>query len=192
MIRVTVTVAGLTLFSIALGFAPSVVADPGSGQYVRTQSGAVRCLVMATDQGHGGEPGVACEHGHGFTQAPMSQDGIPMDLAVVHSSGTFNWMDGNIGGGGTPQNDLVLNYGQTYHIPRLDDPAEQRRHPLHQRRHRTRHVCEHRERLIVLGRGLRDSSTHRHMNTTPTSSHPSEQNGDVNGKSRLRSWRDGG
>jgi hypothetical protein len=23
--------------------------------------------------------------------------------------------DGNIGEGGTPQNDLVLNYGQTYH-----------------------------------------------------------------------------
>ena len=28
----------------------------------------------------------------------------------------FNWKDGNIGGGGMPQNDMVLNYGQTYQI----------------------------------------------------------------------------
>ncbi len=38
------------------------------------------------------------------------------DLAVVHASGEFHWADGNIGGGGTPQNDVVLNYGQTYQM----------------------------------------------------------------------------
>ena len=32
------------------------------------------------------------------------------------ASGVFKWNDGNIGGGGTPQNDLVLSYGQTYHL----------------------------------------------------------------------------
>lgn len=116
MIRVTATAAGLTLSSIACVFAPLVIADPGSAQYVRTQSGAVRCLVMASDQRHGGAPGVACEHGPGFPQAPMSRDGTHLDLAVIHASGDFNWDDGNIGGGGTPQNDLVLNYGQTYHL----------------------------------------------------------------------------
>ncbi len=46
----------------------------------------------------------------------MSRDGTHLDLAVIHASGDFNWDDGNIGGGGTPQNDLVLNYGQTYHL----------------------------------------------------------------------------
>jgi hypothetical protein len=75
----------------------------------------VRCLVMVNDQGHGGGPAVACEHGPGFPQAPMSQYGSHLDLAVIHASGAFNWDDGNIGGGGTPQNDVVLTYGQTYH-----------------------------------------------------------------------------
>ena len=42
--------------------------------------------------------------------------GIHFDLAEVTSSGAFNWKDGNIGGGGMPQNDMVLNYGQTYQI----------------------------------------------------------------------------
>ncbi|MCV7401302.1 hypothetical protein H7K24_14185 [Mycobacterium fragae] len=37
-------------------------------------------------------------------------------MAELTASGAFHWNDGNIGGGGTPQNDLVLNYGQTYHI----------------------------------------------------------------------------
>ena len=46
----------------------------------------------------------------------MSQYGTHLDLALVHASGAFNWMDGNIGGGGTRQNDLVLNYGQAYHL----------------------------------------------------------------------------
>lgn len=101
-------------FVLIGGRAPSALADPG--QYVRTQSGQVRCLVMVNDQGHGGGPAVACEHGPGFPQAPISQYGNHFDLAVSHASGAFNWDDGNIGGGGAPQNDLVLNYGQTYHV----------------------------------------------------------------------------
>ncbi len=39
---------------------PLAHADSGS-QYVRTESGRVRCLVMANDQGQG--PAVACEAG---------------------------------------------------------------------------------------------------------------------------------
>jgi hypothetical protein len=71
----------------------------------------------ANDQGQGGGgPGVACEHGPGFPQAPMASSGLHLDPAVVHASGAFNWDDGNIGGGGEPQNDLVLNYGHTYYI----------------------------------------------------------------------------
>ncbi len=87
-----------------------------AGQYTRTQSGAVRCLVMSNDQGHGGGPAVACEHGPGFPQAPMSQYGNHFDIAVIQASGNFRWEDGNIGGGGAPQNDLVLSYGQTFDI----------------------------------------------------------------------------
>lgn len=73
----------------------------------------VRCLVMANDQGHGGGPAVACEHGPGFPQAPVSQYGSHFDLAVIHASGAFNWDDGNIGGGGTPQNDVLLTRSPT-------------------------------------------------------------------------------
>jgi hypothetical protein len=129
---------GLTIFVLLAGVVPCAGADP-SGQYVRTESGRVRCLVMANDHGQG--PGVACEAGGLPVDAPPDQAGFPQaptnppancppppgtylrcvppmhwDLAVVHASGAFNWADGNIGGGGTPQNDLVLNYGQTYHI----------------------------------------------------------------------------
>src|SRR5947209_4209277 len=95
--------------------APAPLADSWH-RLALVQSGQVRCLVMANDQGHGGGPAVACEHGPGFPQAPASRSGTHLDLAVIHASGAFNWDDGDVGGGGTPQNDLVLNYGQSYNI----------------------------------------------------------------------------
>jgi hypothetical protein len=98
----------------ALIAAPQAAAA-GSAQYVRTESGKVRCLVTANDQGHGGGPAVVCEPS-GFAQAPMGSWGTPDDLAAIHANGTFNWNDGNIGGGGEPQNDVVLNYGQSYQM----------------------------------------------------------------------------
>ena len=113
MLRCMATTAGLAALASALCLSPLAHAD---SQYTRTQSGAVRCLVMSNDQGHGGGPAVACEHGPGFPQAPISQSGTHFDIAVVQTSGAFRWEDGNIGGGGTPQNDLVLSYGQTFHI----------------------------------------------------------------------------
>jgi hypothetical protein len=112
MIRPTVATAGFAALATSLWLAP--VAHAGV-QYVRTQSGAVRCLVLSNDEGHGGGPAVACEHGPGFPQAPVSQYGNRFDIAKVDASGNFRWEDGNIGGGGTPQNDLVLSYGQTVH-----------------------------------------------------------------------------
>ncbi|WP_156670011.1 hypothetical protein [Mycobacterium sp. E3305] len=104
----------------ALSIAGVPAAD--ASQYVRTESGRVRCII--------GPDKVACEasgpNSTGFPQAPMSltesqcrnpcPGGIHYDLAEVTASGTFRWMDGNIGGGGTPQNDMVLAYGQTYDI----------------------------------------------------------------------------
>ena len=110
---ITATVATALLSAV---LTPPTAYAATAEQYVRTQSGMVRCLVMANDEGHGGGPAVACEHGPGFPQAPISQYGSPFDLAVIHATGAFNWADGNIGGGGTPQDDVVLTYGQTYHI----------------------------------------------------------------------------
>jgi hypothetical protein len=103
---------------LAMAAAPEAHAS----QYVRTESGRVRCIV--------GPDKVACEasgpDSTGFPQAPITlpesqcrspcPGGIHKDLAVVTPSGAFHWDDGNIGGGGTPQNDLVLSYGQTFHI----------------------------------------------------------------------------
>jgi hypothetical protein len=39
------------------------------------------------------------------------------DIAAVTATGAFNWQDGNIGVGPSPgNNDITLNYGQTYHF----------------------------------------------------------------------------
>jgi hypothetical protein len=107
--------------------APTAYAET-AGQYVRTESGRVRCWVMANDQGHGGGPAVAYEasgpmsppwnqwENKGFPQAPMSGTAdLHWDLVVVNAAGAFHWDDGNIGAA-HPTNDVILNYGQTNHI----------------------------------------------------------------------------
>lgn len=116
MIRFVAIMGGLILFADAAGVVSFATADPGSAQHVRTESGSTRCLIIANDAVHGWGPSVTCEYGPGFPQAPVKQDGFHYDLAVIDASGAFRWDDGNIGGGGTPQNDVVLNYGQTYHM----------------------------------------------------------------------------
>jgi hypothetical protein len=108
----TAIVVGLALLADTLN---PPVANADSSAYVRTESGQTRCLITEDDSGHGGGPAVACEHGPGFPQAPVSKYGFHYDLAVVEASGAFRWDNGNIGGG-AQQNDIVLNYGQTYHI----------------------------------------------------------------------------
>lgn len=110
-----------TAAGIALSMAVIPMAQAAS--YVRTESGRVRCIVQPDR--------VACEASGpgstGFPQAPIAMPesgctyspcpgGIHFDIAEVTASGGLTWKDGNIGGGGTPQNDLVLNYGQTYQI----------------------------------------------------------------------------
>jgi hypothetical protein len=99
--------------------------DNATSQYVRTESGRVRCVVQP-DQ-------VGCEASGlgstGFLQAPISlpesqckyspcPGGIHSDLAEVTASGAFHWDDGNIGGVGSDwaQTDTTLGYGQTYHM----------------------------------------------------------------------------
>jgi hypothetical protein len=53
-VRAVAISLGLAMFVLVAGMLPCAAADPASGQYVRTESGRVRCLVMANDQGHGG------------------------------------------------------------------------------------------------------------------------------------------
>jgi hypothetical protein len=102
-------------------------ATPGSvdssSQYVRTESGLVRCSISGDR--------VACEASGpgstGFAQAPIEMQesecrgapcpgGIHSDIAAVTTGGAFTWQDGNIGGNGEPwaQTDTTLSYGQTY------------------------------------------------------------------------------
>lgn len=94
--------------------APTSSTESSPYSHVRTESGKTRCVVSSAASPTEGAA-VACEYGPGFLQAPVSQYGNRLDIARVDAAGSFKWMDGNIGGGGTPQNDLVLNYGQTYH-----------------------------------------------------------------------------
>ncbi len=113
-IRETAAVIGSALGVAALtGLAAAPPAGAESSVYVRTESGATRCLVMADDTGHGGGPSVACEHTAGFPQAPIGPAGTRLQLAVVTGSGAFRWMDGNIGGG---DDDIVLSYGRIYRL----------------------------------------------------------------------------
>jgi hypothetical protein len=43
--------------------------------------------------------------------------GFHDNLAVVRGTGAFNWDDGNIPGNAQAEaQDILLNYGQTYHI----------------------------------------------------------------------------
>ena len=110
-------VAAALVLAFAVTPSPSAKAD--FGQTVRTQSGKVRCQVMAD---HNGSPTVACQRNDGndpyFPQAPISpQFGTRANVAEVGSDGNLQWRVANIAG--SPEvvaSDVVLNYGQTYRI----------------------------------------------------------------------------
>jgi hypothetical protein len=102
-------VIGLISLALAGVLPPSAFADPNDYQYVRTESGKVRCVISAAH--------VACERtsADGFPDAPAGQYGGHWHDAGLDADGNFNWSDGNIGGGAENQ-DLVLTYGDTYRI----------------------------------------------------------------------------
>ncbi|MGO9508601.1 MAG: hypothetical protein ACLPXZ_15090 [Mycobacterium sp.] len=120
-LHVTLGVMLIGIFGLISGIVPLAGAD--SDQLVRTESGQMRCDIVSDR--------VGCQHleggGHfGFPQAPIAlpesqcrnfpcPGGIHWDIANVTSGGAFSWMDGNIPGA-HPENDIILNYGQTYHI----------------------------------------------------------------------------
>jgi hypothetical protein len=95
--------------ALAVLAAPLASADPGDFQYVRTQTGAVRCVISA--------PHVGCERSSidGFPGAPKSQSGPgKWNIAGIDAGGAFEWGEGNIGG--VDAGEVTLAYGQTYHI----------------------------------------------------------------------------
>jgi hypothetical protein len=111
MLRFTGATAGLASIAAVVWLAPMAHAG---GQYVRMQSGLVRCLVTASDQSRSGVPTVACDDDRGFQKAPVSRDDNKhLQIAVIDASGTFSWDRGDIGG--TPKTDVQLVTGQALH-----------------------------------------------------------------------------
>jgi hypothetical protein len=102
--RIVLVAAVVAALSIAA--APAAHAE----QYVRTESGKVRCNVQPDRLG--------CQYLPGFPQATVDNFGYHYDIANVTSGGAFSWMEGNLatGGSASPQNDIILNYGQTYNV----------------------------------------------------------------------------
>jgi hypothetical protein len=98
---------GLAMTAQAMGIVPSASAEPS--QLVRTESGKVRCDILREN--------AACQYLPGFPQAPVCDDTGPYhcDIANLTPAGAFSWSIGNIPGA-RPQDDAVLNYGQTYHF----------------------------------------------------------------------------
>ena len=98
-----------TALALAMLTAPSAVADPSDYQYVRTQTGAVRCVISTAH--------VGCERSSadGFPGAPKSQSGSGnWNIAGVDADGPFNWGEGNIGG--VDSGEVTLSYGQIYNF----------------------------------------------------------------------------
>ena len=106
MFRVSASSAAIAL---AVLVAPLASADPNNYQYVRTQTGAIRCVISA--------PHVGCERSSadGFPGAPKSQSGPGnWNMAGIDADGAFNWGEGNIGG--VDADEVTLTYGQAYHF----------------------------------------------------------------------------
>lgn len=117
------------LVALAVAVASASPAQAESSTYVRTTSGKVRCMVSANGEGTGGQaPAVICEASGpmnppfdqwdnvGFLQAPMNGYGSHFHGAVIDSAGNFSFQDGANIGAGYPERDLILGYGQTYHL----------------------------------------------------------------------------
>jgi hypothetical protein len=112
----------IAISALAIALLPGVIARARAddGQSVRTQSGKVRCYVHANDVSHGGGPLVVCQKASArpFPSAPFSAEyNSQLNLAVVRGNAQFYWDIGNIPGSKEAMaQDIVLNYGQTYHI----------------------------------------------------------------------------
>jgi hypothetical protein len=106
MMNRSAAVIGMVATSLIAVTTPSAHAQPSDYQYVRTESGKVRCVISADN--------AACERSSadGFPDAPPGQLGGHQNIAQVDANGAFSWVEGNIGIG--DDQDVVLAYGQTY------------------------------------------------------------------------------
>lgn len=138
-LRRTVSAGALAVL-LAMTSAPTSAAD---SQYVRTQTGKVRCAIDANFPGTPPGGKVDIPPGSVVMCAPYAKQGEQpgwVGLAVVTSAGNFSLYRIELG---IPQpNDLVMSYGQTYHINGWTVAASPGRHPVHQRQHRAGDVCE--------------------------------------------------
>jgi hypothetical protein len=109
MTRTAAIVCGLVISAYTLEIVPCASAYPTS-QYVRTESGKVRCDIQPDS--------VGCQYLPGFPQAPVDNWGGHPDIAKQTSGGAFSWMEGNLAtqGSASLDNDVILNYGQSYDI----------------------------------------------------------------------------
>jgi hypothetical protein len=108
MFRRWAPIVGALSAMSAVATAPVVFAAP-EYQYVRTVSGAVRCVISADH--------VGCERVSidGFPGAPPSQSGAGnFNIAGVDADGTFDYGEGNIGG--VDSGEVVLDYGRIFQI----------------------------------------------------------------------------
>jgi hypothetical protein len=95
--------------AVAVAIAPPASADPNDYQYVRTETGAVRCVISAAH--------IGCERSSidGFPGAPKSQSGPGnWNVAGLDADGAFAWGESNIGG--VEADEVTLTYGRSYAI----------------------------------------------------------------------------
>ncbi len=120
----TAVVVAAVMVALMLLAAPWATAGPGPlpGEYVRTQSGRMHCVVAADQvicEPHCamGPNDTACgprdQTFNGFPQAPIDDMGNHWNGAIVNAAGAFHWSQGDIGPGNP---DAILYYGQTYHM----------------------------------------------------------------------------
>ncbi len=123
----TAVVVATVMVALTLQAAPWATAGPGPlpGEYVRTQSGRVRCFVapsqvicethcaMGPNDAACAVPPALDPAVNGFPQAPLDNAGHHDNGVAVNAEGAFSWSEGDIGGRSP---DVILGYGQASHM----------------------------------------------------------------------------
>ncbi|MDT5012938.1 MAG: hypothetical protein QOH57_4555 [Mycobacterium sp.] len=113
------------VIAVALAVAEASPAAADGGPMLRTESSKMRCFVSASEPQRDRRPAAVCEtyatetDGH-FPQGPDVEyspgSSGRANIVSVNDSGELKWDIGDIPGEfpGTP--DVVMKYGQTYHM----------------------------------------------------------------------------
>lgn len=91
-----------------LAVTPSVHAEPPDQLFVTTESGKARCMIE-TDR-------VGCQGG--FANAPIEHGYPDNNVWIYADEGELHWNQSNMASTGYAdmRNDLVLTYGQVFHL----------------------------------------------------------------------------